>query len=246
MSRLFVAVLVVLAASAPSGAQARELTFEDRVSAQESIERVYYAHQIGTRKPFEAAVARGVLEAKVRRYLAQSVALETLWRTPITADALRRELERMASNTRMPERLRQLYAALNHDPVLIEECLVRPALVDRLVRSFFAQDERLHAEARLHVEELHDGLRAGRIDPRVAHPDRAVIDYVFSEPQLRASMGRDDHERGGAHDGPPVVDLPRDAWDRQRAKLLGVGEVPSVREERGRFVVPIPGLLTYA
>ena len=36
-----------------------------------------------------------------------------------------------------------LWAALDNDPALIAECLARPALADRLLHSWFEQDERL-------------------------------------------------------------------------------------------------------
>src|SRR5437773_7817191 len=42
------------------------ISFEDRVKAQEAIERVYYSHQIGTTKPFEEAVPHELLVRKVR------------------------------------------------------------------------------------------------------------------------------------------------------------------------------------
>src|SRR3989338_357548 len=135
-------------------ASARELTFEDRVTAQEVIERVYYSHQIGATKPFAEAVPREVLERKVRTYLKESVALEELWHTAITAEMLRAEMERQARGTRMPDRLRELWATLDNDTVLILECLARPALVDRLVRHFFAFDNQIHAESRKQAETL--------------------------------------------------------------------------------------------
>src|SRR5437867_8288683 len=80
-------------------AQARELTFEERVNAQEAIERVYYSHQIGATKPFEEVVSRPVLEQKVRVYLKETVALEKYWHTQITGDMLQKEMERMARQT---------------------------------------------------------------------------------------------------------------------------------------------------
>src|SRR5262245_33940739 len=76
----------------------RTLSLADRVRAQEAIERLYYRHQIGATKPFEEAVPRAVIEGKVRRYLEESVALETYWKTPVTDEALQRELERMAGS----------------------------------------------------------------------------------------------------------------------------------------------------
>src|SRR2546425_10656831 len=84
---------MLLAATFPflsSAAAVRTLTFEDRLRAQEAIERVYYSHQIGATKPFEEVVPREVLERKVRAYLKQSVALERFWKIPVTARMLRR------------------------------------------------------------------------------------------------------------------------------------------------------------
>ena len=74
---IIVAVLLVPTTSARS-AQPRQLTFEDRVRAQEAIERVYYSHLICATMPFEKAVPREVLEKKVRTYLKQSLALERI------------------------------------------------------------------------------------------------------------------------------------------------------------------------
>ena len=79
-----------------------------------------------------------MLEAKVRKYLEQTVALQTYWKTAVTDETLQRELERMAQGTRMPERLQEVYAALGNDTFLIKECVARATLVDRLTRNFFA------------------------------------------------------------------------------------------------------------
>ena len=46
---------------------ARDLSFEERVKAQEASDRVYYSHRIGTTKPFEEAVSRELLERKASR-----------------------------------------------------------------------------------------------------------------------------------------------------------------------------------
>src|SRR5262245_44879357 len=121
-------------------ALARDLSFEDRVRAQEALERVAYSHQIGATEPFERAVPREVLERKVLFYLKESAALESVLGAPVTGEMLRSETERMASATRMPERLAEMYAALGDDPFLIQECIARPVLVDRLARSSFAGD----------------------------------------------------------------------------------------------------------
>ena len=67
---------------------ARDLTFAERVLAEEAIQRLYYSHQIGAAKTFEAAVPRSLLEQSVRRYLAACDAVEREWHTPITPEML--------------------------------------------------------------------------------------------------------------------------------------------------------------
>ena len=109
----------------------RTLTFEDRVKAQEAIERAAYAHQLGATAAFEAAVPRALLESKVRTYLEQSTAFERLSGTIITPAILRAELARMQAQTRMSERLAEVFAALGNDPLVLEECLARQTLVSR-------------------------------------------------------------------------------------------------------------------
>jgi N-acetylneuraminic acid mutarotase len=128
-----------------SGAIRPALDFAERVRAQTALERVYYGHQNGATRPFEEAVPRGVIERKVRAYLKKSLALERFWGTPVTAEALDRELRRIAANTRMPGRLKEIYRALGNDPTLVRECFVRPILVDRLARNFHggSRDERM-------------------------------------------------------------------------------------------------------
>src|SRR6266850_1675039 len=139
LSLLLLAVSWSLVSAAP-----RTLTFEDRVRAQEAIERVYYSRQIGATKPFEAAIPRELLERKVHTYLRESIALERYWSAPVTAESLHRELQRIVAHTRLPDRLREIYAALGGNPHLIEECFARPSLVDRLSRQYFAADPRMH------------------------------------------------------------------------------------------------------
>ncbi len=118
---------------ANGAALARDLTFEERVAAQEAIERVYYSHQIGATKSFEEAVPARVLAAKVQAYLDKSLLLEARLNRPITSEMLQAEEERISRSSRLPDRLREIYAALGNDPGRILECFVRPALVERLI-----------------------------------------------------------------------------------------------------------------
>ena len=134
--------------------QTRTLTFADRVAYQRAIEQVYWRHRDwpgadGSAKPsLDQLMPQAKIEKKVEDYLGNSQALEDYWQQSITPEQLQAEMERMASHTKRPEVLRELFSALGNDPYVIAECLARPALADRLARNFYAHDQRFHGALR--------------------------------------------------------------------------------------------------
>lgn len=176
------AAILTIAVGLSTGTEtARELTFEERVEAQRAIERVYYSHQVGTSRPFEEAVPGSMIEARVVRSLKESAALEIIWKSHLTPEAIRRESLRIVGRTRLPERLEEIHEALGGDPYLIQECFVRPVLARRLARGFFAGDRRIHAGPWREMETLH---RRVEEDPAFAaspHPMRRVIELVVGD-----------------------------------------------------------------
>src|SRR5437016_5173866 len=122
--------------------QARELTFEDRVRAQEAIEQVYWSHRVWpsqnpvTKPTLNAVLTDRQIRARVEDYLKKSNALKDLWARPITADQLQAEMERMATHSRDPGLLREIFEVLDSDATLIAETLARQTLADRLIRSW--------------------------------------------------------------------------------------------------------------
>ena len=119
---------------APPNGPDRTLTFAERVSYQRAIEDVYWRHRIWPKerpdpKPsLDAVMSQAQLENKVEEYVRKSQALEDYWKRPITADQLQAEMDRMATHTKQPEVLHELFEALGNDPFVIAECLARPAL----------------------------------------------------------------------------------------------------------------------
>ena len=223
-----------------SDAFARDLTFEDRVNAQEAIERVYYSHQLGATKPFEEAVRREVLEQKVRTYLNESVVLETNWKTPITVEALTREVERMAHNTRFPDRLRELYAALGNDPQLVLECLARPALADRLSRNFFAFDQTIHGGERQEAEALHDRLVSRTLSLTADHPLRSVVTFTSQDSTNRSATRRAVAEGEEDIISPRRITLASTEYSAARVTAPAtIGSIGPVTEDTDAFVIRV-------
>jgi len=134
----------------------RTLTLQERVSYQHAIEEVYWGHRIWPKenlnpKPsLDAVMPEAQMEKKVQDYLRDSQALDSYWGQPFSHEQLQVEMDRMARNTKQPEVLRELFAALGNDPFVIAECLARPVLSERLITSF-AQEQR---EGRLALSEV--------------------------------------------------------------------------------------------
>lgn len=148
------ATLCALVAHPPVAAQTAlsGLSLGDRIACQTAIERVYWQHRAEPgRAPalvFEQAVPAALIRQRAEDTVRKSLALARLWDTAIAPEQLQAELDRMAAGSQSPKVLAELFAALGRDPARAAECLARPLLVDRLIRSHFAGDDRFQAAAR--------------------------------------------------------------------------------------------------
>ena len=134
------------------------LSFARRVNYQRAIEEVYWRHRIWPKenakpKPsLDEVMSSQQIEQKVEDYLRDAQALEDYWQRPITPDQLQAEMERIATHTKEPGVLRELFAALGNDPLVIAECLARPVLAERLITELYAHDQRFHGELKRRAE----------------------------------------------------------------------------------------------
>src|SRR5882724_9519767 len=138
--------LAKLCNALPTAVFHKTLTFAERVSYQRAIEEVYWRHRIWPKerpdpKPtLDAVMSQSQLERKVEEYLRNSQTLEDYWQRPLTAEQLQSEMERMASHTKQPGVLREIFEALGNDPFVIAECLARPVLAQRVLTELNDRD----------------------------------------------------------------------------------------------------------
>lgn len=156
-------VLIILALlcthAALSGARARRtaLGLEERIEFQRRIEQVYWRYRSATQPAGQAVVSFSVampdaaIRTKVEETLRKSAALTKYWDRPLTSAQLQAEMTRMAAQSKQPAVLRELFDALENDPVVIAECLARPLLVERELQAWYAKDERIHGELHARV-----------------------------------------------------------------------------------------------
>src|SRR5262245_21572118 len=127
-------VLPVRAAEPKSGS--------DLLSCRAAIEEVYWrarawpAGNPGVKPQLSAVLPEDRLAELVDESLTRSAALARFG-SPITTEQIQTEIDRMARDTRRPAMLREIWAALDDDPEKVAECLVRPILADRLLRSWY-------------------------------------------------------------------------------------------------------------
>jgi hypothetical protein len=181
----FLTVLGIIQSGATASPTVRPTvtpSFAERVAAEQAVLRVLAGHAGVTLQDFEARVPRAIAEERARRTLALSETLRSFWHTPITKEMLDAEVRRMTRSSAMPGRLRDRFAALGDDPVLIREVIARPVLADRLARNFYNWDRRVHAETWRNAEDLRRDLEERRIDPRTPRSGRTEVEIDLDEP----------------------------------------------------------------
>src|SRR5436309_1540970 len=193
------------------------LTFAERVAYQRAIEEVYWRHRIWPKerpdpKPsLDAVMSQAQLENKVADYLRKSQALEDYWQHPIKAEQLQAEMDRMARHTKQPQVLQELFEALGNDPFVIAECLVRPALTDRLLTSWYASDETIHGERKQRAEsELQ------------AHPGGQQMKQLSGKYSEIEFVRSDSARKEANHDLGHSILLNRSEWDETVEKLAAM------------------------
>ncbi len=231
-----VAVMLVCLAAGP--AAARDLTLDERVADATALERLQWERRVWPvanpqpKPAFADAVPAETIRARVEDILRESEALALRYGRVVTEEDLRLELWRMSRDTKDSEALRRMFAALGNDSVRVAESIARPTIVDRLLRSAFENDPRIHASVR---DQAQNSVALASGDPRMRPAGARYREWTF--------------RRGAQTTAPPVVGMSGEEWDRLvlslgRGHLGGarpghIGE-PSSRESVALALVRLP------
>ncbi|MFZ5787734.1 MAG: Kelch repeat-containing protein [Acidobacteriota bacterium] len=236
---------VLALAAAALAAEPAAISLERRVAAQRAIEEVYWRHREwpeqnpGPKPALSAVLGERVIRERAEDGVRASVALERLWRRPITPAQLQAEIDRLGRETRRPEVLAELFAALGDDPTTIAECLARPLLAGRLLRAFYGRDERVHGALRSKAEGERRAVKA------VA--DLRGLSGRYEEIEWAREVRTPESKLPVTSDGVRRIELGDGEWAAKLDELgrvfgveggeIPVGAVSGVIEEDGRFVV---------
>lgn len=142
---------------------ARAEDFDARCADRAAIERIYYAHRLGTKPPFEQVLPATTLENLVRQDQHKETVLRKVYGVEITPAVVAAEVQRMNTTTRAPEVLAEIRQALGDDAARFASAMARPTIVESELRRRFDSDDKLHAPQRRMAEEARANLLAGKL-----------------------------------------------------------------------------------
>jgi hypothetical protein len=185
------------------GADAAELAAA--VADRAAIERVYHDNRLGDKPPFERSMPRETLERLVRRDLRKEAALRSVYGVAVTPERVAAEVRRIEANTRAPETLARLKAALGDDPARFARAFARPLAVEAELRARFDNDDALHAPLRRQAEAARAAALAARADGPGAQVEalRRSGDVATNEWSLAARPDGSGEEARPAAPAPP-------------------------------------------
>ncbi len=134
--------------------------FAALVSDRTAVERVYYDHRLGTKLPFEQALPTAEVERLVKIDLHKESLLANVYHLEVSSPQIEADVKRINLETRAPEMLTEIEAALGNDPARFARAVAKPIVVDRELRRRFENDDRLHRVQRNQVEAAREKILA--------------------------------------------------------------------------------------
>jgi hypothetical protein len=238
----------------------------DLIADRTAVERVYYAHRLGNKPPFEEVLLASQLRRLVELDLVKETVLKKVYGIEISDALVQAEVRRINATTRAPEVLAELKAALGNDAARFARAVARPIVVERLLRNKFENDDALYAPQRREAERVRNELLAAKINGASAVRLLAQLRQAHSNEVSATTwqLGLRPTEKPGAENpdaveirkrfGPnaqilssPQVggkerkfyfeDLPAELQRVLRVQLRQPGDVSAVMEMPGGFLV---------
>jgi len=208
----------------------------DRAVAIETVERVRHGYRNGADDAFGAGYPTAIWVKRADDIARQVNCLAARFGRHLNDAALQRELLRILTRTRQPDRLDELFAALDHDPVAIKEGIVRPLVAGRWLREETAWDSEIQRGPRAMARELATRFDEGRGWDDL-ELDVARLEYRPAENPVRSHF---DESTGGYRHELSSADFA--AFASERSGWLGRAVITEderwIRIERVESVVP--------
>jgi N-acetylneuraminic acid mutarotase len=196
------------------------------------IEAVRWSHRMwpsanaGAKPALDQILPADTFVARADDNARRITALRTYWGRTLSEREVQAELDRMARDSRAPEALREMFAALGNDPDRIAQALVLPAMTDRLIRRLYAYDASLQGATRHRAEKAVRRFQDPADMQRLASESKGE----YSETSYFERRGDDAGALAAEDTTPGAVRLGADAWARLIDQLPAAGQIGRIEE----------------
>ena len=127
-----------------------ESYIDQLVTCQLKIKEVQWSHSIWPKenkanKPLFSEIAnKKHVHQQVINNLKMEAILVEVFDFELSGLMLQNEMNRIANNTKDEDRLKKLFAALNHDPTSISQCLALPNILQRTLQQQYGFSDKIH------------------------------------------------------------------------------------------------------
>lgn len=224
------------------------------------VERIYHETRLGPKRAFEDEFSFEVIQRLVDADLHKEVVLKNFFGVEVTAQMIAEESQRINQSSQAPETLAKIKAVLGADGTGFAETVVKPIIVERLLRQKYYQDKTIHAAERASATDKRQRLQAGGSVEGMAElrwllgkPPKEVskVPNTMAASQIQSSGGAYTNEAtvhvaevigGPEADGAPKKDLYFDELDPElcevlKTQLRKAGDVSSVIETPEGFSI---------
>lgn len=142
----FVFLLTIISSFLYPADQFKKLTLEERANYKFKIEEVYQKHR-SNGNDFKLPDFEFFLK-EAEKDIKYTNALELFFNYKIDEEKLQGEIERIVENTRQPQVLKEIFAALENDPEIIAEVYARDILSERILENLYYNDDKFQKDLR--------------------------------------------------------------------------------------------------
>jgi hypothetical protein len=125
------------------------------------LERIYHDARLPPKRPFNEEFTPPVIEKLIATDLRKENLLNTLYGVSVTQEMLNDEIQRIERDTQDAATLARIKTTLGSDGIAFAESVVRPIIVERLLRLKFYQDKVIHAKEREKAISIRLSMEAG-------------------------------------------------------------------------------------
>lgn len=126
-----------------------------------AVERIYHETRLGSKQAFEDEFSSEVIQRLVNADLHKEAVLKNCFGVEVTAQMIAEETQRINQSSQAPETLAKIKAVLGADGMGFAEVVVKPIIVERLLRQKYYQDKTIHAAERASATDKRQRLQAG-------------------------------------------------------------------------------------